>query len=333
MKRFFRAIIAGIAIAACAASAYAVAPEVGKTYAIKFLSNGNYLSSVDGNFKCQESLDTNGFWQIKKVADGFLLYNPVLEVYAYRSDGRDTWSMYTDYRSQITGIFNFVSVSGKEDTYVLAMRNNGCYVGADNDYDQNNCDVYGDKTWQYAATMGHGLVQFEELPSDPIDILEPFTYTYQGKELTYKITDNNECKVYNCPTNATGAIIIPELVEYDNIQYSVTAIGNCAFDGCWYLTSIEIPNSVTAIGHYAFYTCWGLESIEIPNSVNTIGNSAFESTTHLTSIGIPNSVTDIGNSAFAGCKFLTSIEIPNSVTCIGDKAFLVCNYRVGKDRE
>ena len=104
-----------------------------------------------------------------------------------------------------------------------------------------------------------------------------------------------------------GSITIPASITYDGTTYSVTSIGTCAFNGCYRLTSITIPNSVTSIGFYAFAACTGLTSITIPNSVTFIGGWAFEGCTGLTSITIPNSVTSIGREAFKGCTRLTSI--------------------------
>ena len=82
-----------------------------------------------------------------------------------------------------------------------------------------------------------------------------------------------------------------------------------------------IPNSVTTIGEGAFKGCHFLTSIKIPNSVTTIGEGAFNGCYSLTSINIPNSVTTIGKLAFNGCYSLTSINIPNSVTTIENRAF------------
>ena len=108
------------------------------------------------------------------------------------------------------------------------------------------------------------------------------------------------------------------------IPNSVTTIGEGAFNGCHFLTSIKIPNSVTTIGEGAFNGCYSLTSINIPNSVTTIGKLAFNGCYSLTNINIPNSVTTIENRVFIDCKSLTSINIPNSVTTIGESAFACC---------
>jgi len=122
-----------------------------------------------------------------------------------------------------------------------------------------------------------------------------------------------------------GNVVIPESVTYNGNIYSVTSIGDYAFEGCKGLTSITIPNSVTSIGYGAFSSCSGLTSITIPNSVTSIGEGAFSDCSGLTSVTIPNGVTNIGNRAFYDCYRLTSITIPNSVTSIGSDAFFYCS--------
>ena len=134
-------------------------------------------------------------------------------------------------------------------------------------------------------------------------------------EVTYK---RNYYSEYH---NYSGAVVIPATVIYNSKTYSVTSIGDYAFDGCTGLTSVTIPNSVTTIGYWAFYNCTGLTSVTIPNSVTSIGDDAFRYCTGLTSITIGNSVTTIGSGAFWGCTGLTSVTIPNSVTSIGNEAF------------
>ena len=122
----------------------------------------------------------------------------------------------------------------------------------------------------------------------------------------------------------TGSVVIPEKVTYESVEYSVTSIGDYAFQMSS-ITSITIPNSVTSIGKQAFYLCESLTSITIPNSVTNISKKAFESCSGLTSVNIPNSLKWIEKGTFAGCKNLTSITIPNSVTLIGKEAFESCS--------
>ena len=122
-----------------------------------------------------------------------------------------------------------------------------------------------------------------------------------------------------------GDVSIPSKINENGLNYTVTAIGQHAFDGCTGLTSITIPNSVTTIGQGAFSGCRNLTSITIEGeTMTTIGYHAFENCSGLTSITLPNSVTTIGSEAFYGCTVLTSITIPNSVTSIGLKAFYGC---------
>ena len=154
--------------------------------------------------------------------------------------------------------------------------------------------------------------------------------------------------------NYSGVIVIPETIAYNGATYSVTSIGEYAFDGCSGLTSVTIGNSVKSIGQSAFAYCSGLTSVTIGNSVKSIGDLAFFDCTGLTSVTIPNSVTSIGEEVFGDCSGLNSVivdknngtydsrdncnaiiktstnklvvgckntTIPNSVTSIGDRAF------------
>ena len=138
------------------------------------------------------------------------------------------------------------------------------------------------------------------------------------------IPKGNAAEVTSGDNKYTGDVVIPEKFTYEGVEYSVTTIGDKAFQSCSGLTSVIIPNSVTTIGGWAFYYCSGLTSVTIGNSVKSIGESAFSGCTGLTSVTIPNSVTSIGVSTFNGCSGLTSVTIGNSVKSIGDWAFQGC---------
>ena len=118
----------------------------------------------------------------------------------------------------------------------------------------------------------------------------------------YKLISNGKvAEVTSNPNKYIGSLIIPEKVVFKGMDYSVTAIGHSAFDGCDELISVILPNGVLSIGYYAFASCSGLTSITIPNSVTSIGEWAFQGCTALTQINIPNSVKSIRSHTFQWC--------------------------------
>lgn len=149
-------------------------------------------------------------------------------------------------------------------------------------------------------------------------------------ELTYPGTDYyNGWSGFNEPS---GNIVLPDKVQYTNVTYSVSKIGNYAFYSCHNLTgSLTIPNSVTTIGNDAFHFCSGFTgALTIPNSVTTIGDAAFCKCSCTGNLNIPNSVTSIGEYAFTLChNFTGDLTIPNSVTTIGMMAFSSCDGLTG----
>ena len=109
------------------------------------------------------------------------------------------------------------------------------------------------------------------------------------------------------------------------VREGTEVICDGAFEQCYSLQSVTIPNSVKSIGDKAFMWCEFHQSVTIPNSVTSIGNRAFCLCKYLRSVTIPNSVTKIGDYAFSSCVSLQSITIPNSVRNIGNHAFRGCN--------
>ncbi len=144
-----------------------------------------------------------------------------------------------------------------------------------------------------------------------------------GQTLYYNISGSNAIVTYPGSTSnhyfgytkPEGNLEIPSSVDYNGNTYSVTSIGDEAFNYCSGLTSVTIPNSVSSIGWYAFYGCSGLTSVTIPNSVSSIRNHAFDGCSGLISVEIPNSVTSIGNETFYGCSGLNSVFF-NADSCV-----------------
>lgn len=103
--------------------------------------------------------------------------------------------------------------------------------------------------------------------------------------LYYEVINLTEARVYCVEEDlCVGDIEIPHKIKLDENVYSVTEIGEFAFDGCEELLNVKIPNSITCIGEEAFETCTGLIEIIIPNSVTYIGEEAFAGCSYLNRI-------------------------------------------------
>lgn len=123
----------------------------------------------------------------------------------------------------------------------------------------------------------------------------------------------------------SGDIAIPSSLEHNGVSYSVTAIGENAFNNCRDLHSVSIPNTVVSIGYGAFCGSEKLVSVNIPEGVTTIENFTFKDCSSLQTISIPNSVTSIGEGAFYGCSGMSSLNIGIGLIRVKTRAFGSCN--------
>ena len=60
--------------------------------------------------------------------------------------------------------------------------------------------------------------------------------------------------------NVRKDIVIPETINYNGKEYTVTEIGSFAFADSWYLPSVSIPKTINKIGKYAFRNCNSLRN-------------------------------------------------------------------------
>ena len=157
--------------------------------------------------------------------------------------------------------------------------------------------------------------------------LSAAAYDFESAGIYYNITGNNTVEVtYSDRDNNTysGSVSIPETVTNNGTEYSVTKIGEYAFQGSA-VTSVSMPECITSIDYNAFSGCQNLESVTLPESLTTLGSYAFKACKLLKTIKIPSGVTAIPDQCFDGCSLLESVTIPEGVTTIGDYAFGGCN--------
>lgn len=170
-----------------------------------------------------------------------------------------------------------------------------------------------------------------------------------GMSISYKVTNDGVFKEVEviAPINSScgysteipnGKVTIPETVVHDNIEYTVTSIGEDAFTLCsgsyiygghvcnGYIKNITIPDSVKCIKKNAFFDCCNLTEIDLPYNLEVIEAGAFFGT-GLTAVEIPKNVTDIGKFAFACCPSLTTVISSNKEPAnVDSTSFININY-------
>ncbi len=123
----------------------------------------------------------------------------------------------------------------------------------------------------------------------------------------------------------TTCFEIPETVEYNGHQLTVTAIGNT--ESGWqqvFLTQVDnivLPKTITTIGDNAFRYS-GVKSINLPDGIRALGDACFKDC-RLEEIHLPDSLKEIGVEAFEGLP-LKEIHFPKGLTTIKREAFQGC---------
>ena len=128
----------------------------------------------------------------------------------------------------------------------------------------------------------------------------------------YYIIGNHQVEVVadffdeSYPYHNMTDVQIPSTFTFEGETYTVTSIGYAAFQGCYNMKSLSIPNTVTSIGYQAFNACSSLESVVIPSSVTVIDCEAFAGCEELAQISFPDTDIDIKMLAFSGTAWLNN---------------------------
>jgi len=96
--------------------------------------------------------------------------------------------------------------------------------------------------------------------------------------LFYLLDDEKETAVVTVPADASyyvGMKEIPEVIKFKRNLYSVTGIGDNAFEGCTALSGVKFPATVVSIGDRAFKGCTKLKTLSLPSDLISVGDEAF----------------------------------------------------------
>lgn len=155
----------------------------------------------------------------------------------------------------------------------------------------------------------------------------------------YSIDSVSRSAVFIRSDNKTNVDIPPSL-EYKGQLYSVTSIGDGAFENS-NVESVSIPSTIASIGSYAFYGCSNIKKILIPESVEEIKDSAFSYCLSLESLEISGkfdrhkfdrsgiTFNKDKNRNFDGTFTVEGAEKTGSVNCI-NSTDLTCVCNSGK---
>lgn len=153
-------------------------------------------------------------------------------------------------------------------------------------------------------------------------------YTSNGLKYLLK---NDEAMVTERLTSIKE-ITIPEKISVNDIEYTVTGIGDYAFYNTSSLVDISLSNSVTHIGSHVFDNCPNLTYYEFDGNGHYLGNVnnnyvAFIKTKDqsIRSINVNSKTTAIAGEAFKQCHSLTEVSLPSSLKSIGDSSFYDCD--------
>lgn len=149
--------------------------------------------------------------------------------------------------------------------------------------------------------------------------------TFVVGTLSYKVisTDPAEVELTGGASFTGETLNIPSTVENNGATYTVTSIGDNAFENNNKIKTVTFPDTLTKIGDSAFSKCYSLEGeLRLPEGLQEIGSSAFFSDSKIKTVIFPDTLIRIGNQAFINCYGLEGmLTLPEGLKEIGSSAF------------
>lgn len=117
------------------------------------------------------------------------------------------------------------------------------------------------------------------------------------------------------------ALNVPGKINVGNVDYTVTTIGQQAFQECVGLTTVSLGEGVREVGKWTFYKCTGISSLSLPSTLVLVDQSAFSGCTSLESLVLPDNLTTIKSYGFGKCTSLKELTLPANLKTLDGSAF------------
>lgn len=148
----------------------------------------------------------------------------------------------------------------------------------------------------------YGQIPAQQSPVVTVYVPKPEYVEFEAGDYTFvRIPDTAsdvEIKKYN---GHGGIVNLPEMVNYDDIDWTVKRVADNAFAGNEALVSITFKNNIVSIGEEAFSNCTGLIAASFGTSLSEIGARAFDGCRSLNRvIFLSPEPPAVGENAFRG---------------------------------
>lgn len=217
----------------------------------------------------------------------------------------------------------FKASSESDAAELLYTLNNGnktiCYKNSTSQF-FNNYGGDGEqsiKTWQSSENMEFYLATST--------VTNGLYYSVSGTNATVASGNDGSHNLNNRRYNqilTSEELTVPSSVTIHGTKYTITAIGDRAFQDNTSLKSVTFEGNVSLNGTAVFQGCDNLETVTFNGTTNSaLGGWFFAICPKLKNVNLPAGVTSIGSFAFGGDKNLTNLTLPSTVTSINSDAF------------
>ena len=198
----------------------------------------------------------------------------------------------------------------------------------------------GETTWNSDVTVeeGNDRLLAANLTFMAPSLLESGNCGDEGSNVQYQLYTNGTLIISGTGNIRNEAFRGRADIE-EVIIYSITGVGDYAFDQCLNLKRVLLPTTVQTVSGTSFYDCPSLIRFFLSDgsdylAIDAVGRLYNKDMTVLIKWpavsgtikdAIPDTVTTIVSGAFYGCSTLEEFSIPGTLTTVEREAFVGCD--------